>query len=55
MPFSALPPTRSEGLAQVPSPGLSLKNFSNFPSAPLYSSASAGASFLRVMFGHFSA
>jgi len=34
-------------------PALGEKNFSNLPSTPLNSSASAGASFLRVMFGHW--
>src|SRR3546814_10434149 len=37
---------------QSPSPGSGEKNFSNLPSTPLYSSASAGLSFLVVMFGH---
>ncbi len=36
-----------------PLPGLGLKNLSNLPSMPLKLSASDGASFLRVMFGHW--
>ena len=44
--------TRAARQAQSPSPGSGVKYFSNLPSSPLCSSASAGLSFLRVMFGH---
>jgi hypothetical protein len=37
---------------QSPGPGSVLKYLSNLPSSPLCSSASAGDSRLRVMFGH---
>src|SRR3546814_18516816 len=37
---------------QSPSPGSGEKNFSYLPSTPLCSSASAGLSFLVLLFGH---
>src|SRR3546814_3128700 len=52
---AGMTPPRSTALGlptQSPSPGSGEKNFSNLPSTPLYSSASAGLSFLVVMFGH---
>jgi len=39
----------------LPWPGLGLKCCSNLPSTPFQASASAGASPLRVMFGHLAA
>ncbi len=49
-------PMRRPGSAlQALCPGSELKYFSNLPATSLKSSASAGASPLRVMFGHFSA
>src|SRR5438132_1016942 len=40
------------GQDQSPEPGSGVKYLSYLPSSPLCSSASAGLSFLRVMFGH---
>src|SRR5690606_28362722 len=48
---SPAPPIGSNA-GQSPSPGSGEKNLSNLSSTPLYSSASAGLSFLTVMFGH---
>src|SRR5262245_59490567 len=42
----------ASGLDQSPSPGSAEKYFSNLPSTPSNSFASAGGSFLAVMFGH---
>src|SRR4029079_17182396 len=43
-----------DALAQSPAPGLGEKYLSNFPVSSQYVRASAGMSFLPVLFGHFS-